>query len=199
MSEADLAGGIDLAALELTADAPVQPMPVRPTLLPSELLGARVEVVGVGRSESSSPESAPRARVSTTVSRVCSRLVRLGDAAANACDGDSGGAVLYEGQLAAIVSFGLGGCNTPSSHTRLDAHRAWLDRMIAGRFDESCPECVAADSSCGAPVSPWPASPEPSADCSMRAGPAASDTPWLIAALGCAWVLRRRCRRRLVG
>ncbi len=192
-TESDLAGGIDLAALELASDAAVPPMPVRSAPLPGELLGARVDVIGVGRSGLSSPTSSPRARVSTTVSRVCSRLLRLGDGTANACDGDSGGAVLYGGELAALVSFGLGGCNTPSSHTRLDAHRPWLERVLARRFDEACPECVGPDPGCAAPIAQSPEPPS-SNGCSLGSDPRTSSA-WLVALLVGA-LLRTSAARR---
>lgn len=193
--EADLHGGIDLAALELASDAPVAPMPLRASPLPEAMLGAEVAVIGMGRSETSTLDSSPRRRASSTVSRVCSRLLRFGDATTNACDGDSGGAVVWGGALVAIVSFGLGGCNTPSSHTRLDAHRPWVERMIGGRFDEPCPECVAADASCGAPVSPWPEPAREDGGCSVASGPSAAHTvlPPLVLLLTC---LARRSSRR---
>ncbi|MBI2395483.1 MAG: trypsin-like serine protease [Deltaproteobacteria bacterium] len=197
-SESDLYGGVDLAALELASDAPVAPMPVRASPLPATLTGARVDVIAVGRSEVSTTDSAPRRRVSLTISRVCSRLLRFGDETTNVCDGDSGGAVVYEGALVAIVSFGLAGCKSPSSHTRLDAHRPWVERVVAGRLDEPCPECLAPDASCDAPVSAWPEPPGDGDDggCAWTAAapPAALFASCLSAALA-TWAVRWRRRR----
>ena len=91
-----------------------------------------------------------RLQVVLQVSQVCSRLFRAGDADANVCVGDSGGAVLMGGKLVAIVSGGQPGCYAPAIFTRTDAHADWIASVLAGQASASCPHCVAPDPSCEA-------------------------------------------------
>ena len=53
-----------------------------------------------------------------------------GDATANTCLSDSGGPMLLEGQVLAIVSDGPD-CHSESADQRVDRGRAWVDSTLA--------------------------------------------------------------------
>jgi V8-like Glu-specific endopeptidase len=171
-SDVDLTGGVDLAALESEADFPVAPLGLAPATSTATLQGARVTLVGFGRTDPFDASSAGRRHaVTMPVWQACSRTLRVGDDATNVCFGDSGGAVLLDGALVAVVSAGHDGCDTLSLLTRLDAHGAWLPRIVNGALDAPCPECVAPADACDAPIEWVAPSPEPPvAEPTYRAG-----------------------------
>lgn len=62
-------------------------------------------------------------------SQICAIHYDSGDGARQACNGDSGGPLLYAGKVVGIVSFGYTGCwdLAPNVFTRVSAYNAWID------------------------------------------------------------------------
>lgn len=157
-SEADgIPGGVDLGAVTLASPAPVSPVAVATDTTDAQLTGADVTVVGYGADDGTDDTgSGTRRSVVLQVTQVCSRVIEAGDADANACVGDSGGAVLLDGRLVAVVSGGSPGCHSPTTFTRTDAHADWIAAIIAGNAS-SCSACVPPDPSCTAATETEPA------------------------------------------
>lgn len=169
----DFLGGVDLAALETNADIPAAPLPIAPDVATSTLPGREITVVGYGRTQPSEPTSAgTREAVTLPIGEACSRTLRFGDDAKNTCHGDSGGAVLLGGALFAVISAGADSCSALTVQTRLDAHRVWLAHILAGRFEDACPECVEPLNVCQAPTETGPGDAGASSDAFDAAGDA---------------------------
>jgi len=172
-----LTGGVDLAVVTLATPLTVSPIAVNTSTTDKDLTGAEVTVVGFGLSDTGDPTTAGvRREVSLEVGSVCSRLLTAGGTDANACLGDSGGAVLLHGELIAVVSSGTPDCESPTNFTRTDAHAKWLAAAIAGNAAAACPACVPPDDACGAATETERAEPDASADDGGEAGdPSARD------------------------
>lgn len=178
----DYPGGVDLGALEVSTELPLTPMPIAD--LAGDPRGRAATVIGFGRSSPFDPASnTRRLAVTLAVERACSRFLQMGGADANACAGDSGGAVLIDGGLVALVSAGLDGCSTLTTFTRLAPHRAWIDRVAAGTFGAPCPECLSPDPACDAPV--------PGSDAAVTDGASDADVTTTGAAMGGGCVTTR--------
>jgi V8-like Glu-specific endopeptidase len=151
-SQADgIPGGVDLGAVVLSAATSVTPIEVRTDTTDAQLTSAQVDVVGYGASNGATLSgSGTRRSVVLTVDTVCSRVLQAGGPDADACEGDSGGAVLLGGKLVAVVSGGRSGCASPTFLTRTDAHADWIRTVVAGGSPASCPSCVTPDPSCTA-------------------------------------------------
>jgi hypothetical protein len=146
-----IAGGNDLAVVQLEAPLGIAPIPVNTRASDAELQGATVTLVGFGVSNTlDSTGAGVRRSVSVVVDGVCSRRLTLGTPDANECFGDSGGAVLLAGELVAVISSGQPDCIAPSHQTRLSAHASWLAAVLAGNAAAACPACVPPDPSCEA-------------------------------------------------
>ena len=142
-----LAGGVDLGVVTLAQALSVTPVALDATATDAELADATVTLVGFGVSSTTDDNLVGvRRSVSTPITAVCSRILTLGDASANECFGDSGGAVLLAGKLVAVISSGLPDCTAPSSQTRLSAHATWLADVLAGTPSAACPACVPPES-----------------------------------------------------
>lgn len=61
--------------------------------------------------------------------QICAIHYDTGGGARQACNGDSGGPLLYAGKVVGIVSFGYLGCwdDAPNVFTRVSAYNAWID------------------------------------------------------------------------
>jgi MYXO-CTERM domain-containing protein len=152
-------GGVDLGVVTLAQPVSLPAIAVDTTTTDAELSGAKVTVVGYGLASASDNGTAGvRREVTLTVDSVCSRLITAGDDQANACQGDSGGAVLLGGKLVAVVSAGSSDCTGPTSFTRTDAHAAWVAAVLAGDAAAACSSCVPPDVLCGAATETRPAS-----------------------------------------
>jgi trypsin len=152
-SETDgIPGGVDLGFVTLASVATVTPLAVRTDTTDAELAAADVTIVGYGVDDGSSSTGAGTRRdVTLSVSQVCSRLIRAGGQDANACVGDSGGAVLMGGALVGVVSGGSDGCFSPTTFMRTDAHADWIAAVLGGGSAATCPAtCTTPDSSCTA-------------------------------------------------
>ena len=206
-------GGVDLAFVSLATPLSLTPVPVRTDTTDAELTGADVTVIGYGASDGTDNSGAgTRREVVLEVTSVCSRIIQAGDADANACVGDSGGAVMLGGQLVAVVSGGREGCYTPAVFTRTDAHADWIAAVLAGSGSAACPACFPPDPSCTAATETQPATapadagsggsaPESSTDaiavelrggsCETGSGPSGAGS-WCALAVGSALLARRR-------
>jgi len=161
-SASGLAGGVDLGVVFLAAPSSIPPMPVRTDVTDAELTGASLTLIGYGLSSTTDPTTAGiRRSVVAPVDTVCSRIVTAGDADANECEGDSGGAVLLGGQLVALISSGMLDCTAPANEMRLSAHTLWLAAVLQGKT--TCPGCVQPDPSCNAAIEGAGESPTPEA------------------------------------
>ena len=156
-SEANgIPGGVDLGYVTLATPVTVTPIVVDTSTTDTQLTGATVTVVGYGVTSGTSDNgSGTREEVGLVVSEVCSRIIQAGNASANACLGDSGGAVLLGGKLVAVVSGGNQTCEGPTNFMRVDAHADWIAGVLAGGAGgESdaggCGRCVEPDPSCTA-------------------------------------------------
>ncbi|MBI4510815.1 MAG: trypsin-like serine protease [Deltaproteobacteria bacterium] len=147
-TDTDLSGGVDLGAVLLVEDAPVRPAVLELSPLGADMNGQEVTLVGFGRDAEGG--SQVRRSVTVRVKTACPRLLRAGESGATACTGDSGGAVLRDNKVIAIVSHGVQGCTGPSYHTRLDVHRAWIESVLAHEESAPCTTCVGPDEGCPA-------------------------------------------------
>ncbi len=112
-------GGVDLGFVTLASALSVTPVTIRTDTTDAELTGADVTVVGFGVDDGTDNSgSGTRRSVTLSVSKLCSRFFQAGGEDANACVGDSGGAVLLGGQLVGTVSGGNNGCFAPTTFMR---------------------------------------------------------------------------------
>jgi secreted trypsin-like serine protease len=150
-------GGVDLGAVILASPLSVAPVAVD-TATSDVGQGTVVTLVGFGVSSTTNADMAGvRRSVTTTVTAVCTRTLTLGDADADTCFGDSGGAVMVAGKLVAVISGGPADCIAPSEQTRLSAHATWVTNVVAGDPSAACPRCVQPDPECGAATETEPA------------------------------------------
>ncbi len=147
-TDADATGGVDLAALFLAADAPAAPAMLHLDPLPADLRFTDVTIVGYGDDGPTGTGSGTRRAATTPIESQCDRLLGLGDDVHNSCTGDSGGPLYLGAEVIALVSYGSQGCQARSFHTRLDVHRAWIESVLDGVPDASCPTCVGPDPTC---------------------------------------------------
>jgi hypothetical protein len=186
-SASGLAGGVDLGVVYLTTPSSIPPMPVRTDVTDAELTGASVTLIGYGLSSTTDPTTAGlRRSVVAPVDTVCSRIITVGDADANECEGDSGGAVLLGGQLVALISSGMLDCTAPANEMRLSAHTLWLAAVLQGKM--ACPGCVQPDPSCNAAIEGGGESPtadggtaDAEVEASASAGPSAGGSSCNVA------------------
>jgi hypothetical protein len=151
-------GGVDLAFVTLATPLSTTPIPIRTDTTDAELANADVTVIGYGATDGTDNSgTGTRREVVLEVSSVCSRLLQAGAPDANACLGDSGGAVLLGGRIVAVVSGGQEGCYTPTFFTRTDAHADWIAAVLAGNGSAACPACVEPNPSCTAATETRPA------------------------------------------
>jgi V8-like Glu-specific endopeptidase len=204
-SEADgIPGGVDLGFVELATAPSIAPLEVRTA--PTDFSGATVTVVGFGADDGTDDSGfGTRRSVALDVTDVCSRIFQAGGEDANACVGDSGGAVLVGGDVVGIVSGGHEGCSSPTTFTRVDAHATWIQAVLAGNGTTTCAACIGPDPSCTAATETTSASVDAGAtggdDVPARGGgcvaaPSAErgrGAAWLVAPL--ALGVRRRRRR----
>lgn len=171
-----LAGGVDLGVVYLASSVSgITPVSLHAPVADAELAAADVRLVGYGLADTTGTGAAGlRRAVTLPVGQVCSRYVMLGGADANACSGDSGGAVLLDGELVAVISAGMADCAAPSLQTRVDAHENWIAAAIAGHAAASCATCVPPDPSCTAATETHAAGSSSDAGSDAQAGAPAS-------------------------
>ena len=135
-SSSDELAGLDLAALVLTEDTGVAPLAYArtpPALGPATAIG-----FGSGQREAAD----------VTMQSPCERLVGFGDAVRFADDGDSGGALVANGELVGILSFRTL-TMPPDWAVRTDPYARWIDAVVAGTPDDACTQtCPPAASDC---------------------------------------------------
>lgn len=121
----------DLGIIKLASASDVQPLPLG-DVLPT--VGATLRHVGYGTNQERpmSGQGAQRT-VSHALLRLDDDFLWSGDATANTCIGDSGGPVLVDEQIVAVVSDGPD-CHSESADQRIDRGREWIDAQLAA-FD----------------------------------------------------------------
>ena len=204
--DGDLQQGRDLGLLLLTRDAPVPPIaPGRSGGSPAP--GDAVVLVGFGQSAAADVQTRGNRRlVETSVTAACDRALTFGTAAATACHGDSGGAVLSlsggSEHLVGIISGGLGrsgDCTPPTFGPLTEPYLQWMGSVIAGTPDDTCARtCPPPSGSCGPPsdagVDGAVESRRPAAGCATG-----QVTPCAGLWIGLLWVRRRRAIARGIG
>ncbi len=144
-------GGVDVALLRLVEDVPgAVPIAIddgRPTL------GVPLRLVGFGRVAPADAASAGiRRGVDVTLDGRLGDHVQYGRVGATSCLGDSGGALLHDGALVGVVSYGPTGCDGPAFAARLDGVAAHVTEVMAAWagacVDGGCDIC-AFDGTCG--------------------------------------------------
>lgn len=120
----------DLGLIKLKVASTVTPLALSEASF-SSVTGSTIRHVGYGTNQES-PMAGRGARrtVSHAVLRVDDDFVWSGNATANTCLGDSGGPMLLEEQVLAVVSDGPD-CHSESADQRLDRGRAWIDSTLA--------------------------------------------------------------------
>lgn len=120
----------DIATVELTSDAPVEPMPVAQTLGQGDV-GADFLFVGYGLSNGIKGTGAGTKRaVWIEISELGDTQFAYSDVGKNTCNGDSGGPAFVERngelQIAGVTSFGDSNCTQYGVDTRVDAFLDFL-------------------------------------------------------------------------
>lgn len=121
----------DIGIVTLSADAPVDPMPVLLNM-DNSYVGKSLFFVGYGVNNGMTQSGAGKKRaVWMKVSRVDSTTFRYDDAARNTCNGDSGGPAFVRDQagayfVAGVTSYGDYYCTQYGVDTRVDAYLSFL-------------------------------------------------------------------------
>jgi len=220
----DLPLGTDLGAVILAEDSGLPSVPLW-TGDDASLVGSTVTLVGYGQTSASDLESSgTRQQVTLDVTSACSALLSFGDAATNACHGDSGAPLLVSGDggvpsVVAIVSYGDPiACAKPTRAVRLDRYASWIASVLSGTASldgGACAQCPGTATDCegseagaddasgaatdaAAATEAGPAHPGLSGGgCSFASPPHGCGWPSaLLAAGGLAMTARRRRRQR---
>ena len=109
----------------------------QPTATAAPGSGASALIVGFGVNNTTTDESGVKYWGMTTVEAVGSVELRAGGASWT-CQGDSGGPLIVDGEVAAVTSWGLGGCGPFSQHffTLVSVHQGLIQGAIA--FEPPC-------------------------------------------------------------
>jgi hypothetical protein len=125
------AGRNDIGALILAEDAPVAPVPLLGSALPSGVVGRTLRVVGFGVDDEGNTGS--RRSGSARVTALGEGTFSIEAAPGMSCGGDSGGPSFLEvdgtERLVGVTSFGDLAC-TVGTNTRVDVHRAFLQAVL---------------------------------------------------------------------
>jgi V8-like Glu-specific endopeptidase len=115
---------IGLVRLQSPAPAEIEPLPLNLQPLDQDFVGATVRTIGFGYSDGNQNGFGVKRQVNLVVKGVTSEFLVVGDETANTCQGDSGGPSLLDTGgtevIAAVTSFGAGGCLGESRITRAD-------------------------------------------------------------------------------
>lgn len=121
----------DLGLLELKVASTVTPLALSAAAVEGSLAGRTIRHVGYGTNqEAPMAGRGERRTVSHPLLRVDDDFVWSGDATANTCFSDSGGPMLLDEQVLAIVSDGPD-CHSESADQRVDRGRGWIDSTVA--------------------------------------------------------------------
>ena len=121
----------DLGIIKLATESDVVPMPLSDT---QPTVGSTVRHVGYGTNQEQPMSGRGVQRtVSHALLRIDDDFLWSGDAMANTCLGDSGGPVLVNEQVVAVVSDGPD-CHSESADQRIDRGREWID-ATRGSFE----------------------------------------------------------------
>lgn len=133
------AGENDIGALILAEDAPVAPVSLELSALPSDLLGRTTRVVGFGIDDQG--ETGSRRSGTARVTAVEAGTFSIAAEPGMSCGGDSGGPSFLEvngvERILGVTSFGDVAC-TIGTNTRVDVHAAFL-RAILDEVEQAPP------------------------------------------------------------
>jgi hypothetical protein len=128
----DLLRGRDIAALVLAEDAGVAPVP-----LARGRESGEARVIGFGPTSTDPETRGSRTSAAARVGAICAGRMTIDGAMA--CHGDSGGPVMVNGEVAAVISYGdgpLGSSDPPAYAARVEPYARWLDTL-----DRDCKGC----------------------------------------------------------
>jgi V8-like Glu-specific endopeptidase len=124
-------GQNDIGALILAEDAPVAPVPLGPSALPSDILGRTTRVVGFGIDDQGTTGS--RRSGMARVTAASAGTFAIAADPGMSCGGDSGGPVFVEvdgaERLIGVTSWGNLACTT-ATNTRVDVHATYLQAIL---------------------------------------------------------------------
>jgi hypothetical protein len=186
--EVDSDGGTDLAVLRLTAPFDgLEPVPMNTDRLDATWLGRELELVGWGATTDDQVDGGVKRHAYVPVTDLPDPFVETGSAGLgiNACYGDSGGAVLYEGEIIGVPAVIWWTEGTPDGcvggwawQLRTDLRMAFVEETLAAWADV-----------------PPPAEPAPPAEDPGGCATVPGSAGW---ALGLAlWACRRAERGRV--
>lgn len=128
----------DLGLIKLRVASTVTPLHFSSAAFDSALQGKTIRHVGYGTNqESPMAGRGERRTVSHALLRFDDDFAWSGDATANTCLSDSGGPMLLEEEVLAIVSDGPD-CHSESADQRIDRGREWIDATFA-EFEPAAP------------------------------------------------------------
>jgi hypothetical protein len=98
--------------------------------------GATLTVIGYGVTAPGDPSAAARRAGTSMVASVDAATIATVDAPSQTCEGDSGGpAISSSNVIVGVASSGDVACATGAVHTRVAAHRAFVDGAVAASAD----------------------------------------------------------------
>lgn len=119
----------DLAIVIVEPTLGIEPLPYATTL--NAAAGTTIEVVGYGWTVANDP-SPPARRTGTSVLDSIDDLRLVSHAMpSQACEGDSGGPALLDGQVIGVSSSGDVSCTQLARHTRADVHADFIAGVLA--------------------------------------------------------------------
>lgn len=159
----------DIVAIVLDRDAPVSPLSPRRAPMDGRLEGRIATLVGYGVTAAGATDDGTRRSGPATIDSVDRKEfeTRRIDGQSTSCNGDSGGAVVLDGELAGVIIGSVwGNCNRVAIHTRVDQYPDVVDAAIAEATRRAAEEAPA-------PLpEPEPSPPEdpPACDCDWTWG-----------------------------
>ena len=135
----------DLVAILLDQDAPVVPIPVRRAPLSHDHEGRVVSLVGFGVTASGNSDFGARRSGPATIESISGNELETHreSGQVSSCDGDSGGALVLDGELAGVIIGSVWlNCYKTSVHTRVDRYLDVVDQALAAAA-EGAPQAPA--------------------------------------------------------
>lgn len=124
----------DIVAILLDRDVAVAPIPIRRAPMDGRLEERTVTLVGYGTTGASASDFGTRRSGLATIDSVSRRdfETRRDDGQVTSCNGDSGGAVILDGELAGVIIGSVwGNCRKIAIHTRVDQYGDVVDQALS--------------------------------------------------------------------
>ncbi len=132
----------DLGMIVLAEPAPATPWTLRTTTPPD---GATVRVIGYGLLDAGDATPPRRREGTAQITAIDPTAIELAAAPSQPCTGDSGGPVVLDDELVAVISSGDPACTASARATRVDA---LLDDFVAPFLAETADGAAAAGARC---------------------------------------------------